>query len=123
VKRYDPAVSPSPPKWLALDEQERLLLIERYHERAKVDLPNIKLHAVMHAIVENQLAESVPVVVETFERLRGEGLDRHDTLHAIGAVLARHLVNLMNEGVSTPDPNTAYFIELRAQTAARWRAS
>jgi hypothetical protein len=123
VKRYNPAVSPPPSEWPALDEQERLLLVERYHVRAKIDLPNVKLHAVMHAIVENQLAESVPAVVETFERLTTEGLDRHDVLHAIGSVLAHHMVQLMNHDVSTADPNAVYFAELRALTAARWRAS
>lgn len=123
MKRYDPAVSPPPSEWLALDEEVRLLLVEHYHERAKIDLPNVKLHAVMHAIVENQLAESVPAVVETFERLRTEGLARHEVLHAIGSVLAPLMVQLMNHDVSAADPNTVYFAKLRALTAARWRAS
>lgn len=122
MKQYDPAVAPSPPEWLALDEQERLLLVQRYHERAKIELPNAKVHAVIHTIVENQLAEDVPEVIETFERLRGEGLERHDVVHALGSVLAQHMSQLMQEGRSD-DPNRAYFGELRRLTASRWRAS
>ncbi len=122
VKQYDPAVAPSPLEWLALDEQERLLLVQRYHERAKIELPNVKAHAVFHTVVENQLAEGVPEVIETFERLRGEGLERHDVVHAIGSVLAQHMSRLMREGRSD-DPNRAYFRELRRLTASRWRAS
>lgn len=96
--------------------------MQRYHERAKIKLPKAELHAVTHTVVENQLAEAVPEVVETFERLRGEGLERHDIIHAIGSVLAQHLSRLLREERSD-DPNRAYFGELRRLTASRWRAS
>ncbi len=97
--------------------------MQRYHERAKIDLPNSKVHAVIHTVVENQLAEVVPAVVETFERLRGEGLERHDVVHAVGSVLARHMSQLMEHGRSDGDPNAPYFAELRRLTASGWRAS
>lgn len=123
MKRYDPAVAPSPSEWLGLDERERLQLVQRYHERAKIELPNAKVHAVMHTVVENQLAEGIPEVVATFDRLQTEGLDRHDALHAIGSVLAEHMFRLMQEAPTGVDPNAAYFYELRALTAAKWLAS
>lgn len=106
-----------------LDEQERILLVQRYHERAKIDLPNARIHAVMHTIVENQLAEAIREVVTAFERLRGEGLDRHDAIHAVGSVLAYHMFNLLKSGPPSSDPNSTYFAWLRELTAARWRAS
>lgn len=123
MNRYDPDTAPPAAQWLALDEQERIILVRRHHERARVDLPNPTLHAVMHAIVENQLAEAVPEVVEALERLRAEGLDRHDALHAIGSVLAHQIVDLMQHDQVKGDLKESYLAELSQLTAARWRAS
>jgi hypothetical protein len=52
-----------------------------------VRLPNAQLHAVIHVVVENQLALGEEVVVETLARLQREGLGRHDGVHAIGSFL------------------------------------
>ena len=54
-------------------------------------------HAVVHAIVENQLALGEPVVVATLARLRSDGLDRHEAVHAIGSVLSAHLDSLLED--------------------------
>jgi len=43
-----------------LDPQERIVLVEQYHKKARVVLPNRVMHATMHAVVENQLAEGIP---------------------------------------------------------------
>lgn len=87
MERYDPLIAPDPKKWLMLDEQERLDLVEDYHWRARVDLPNEKVHAIAHAVVENQIAIGEELRVErTLRRLMAEGLDRHDAIHAIGLV-------------------------------------
>ena len=59
--------------------------MQRYHERAKIELPNAKVHAVIHTIVENQLAEDVPEVIGMFERLRGEGLERRACVRIVMA--------------------------------------
>lgn len=59
VNRYDPERAPEPAEWLALDEQVRIELAEEHHRLARVKLPNLKAHAVFHAIVENQLAEDL----------------------------------------------------------------
>jgi hypothetical protein len=56
MRRYDPIKAPTPEEWLALDEQERIILAEDYHRRARIRLPNATLHATMHAVVENQIA-------------------------------------------------------------------
>jgi hypothetical protein len=122
VKRYDPDTAPPPAQWLALDEQGRIMLAERYHRRAGIPLPNAKAHATIHVIVENQLALALAAVVETLERLRAEGLDRHEAIHAIGSVLAEHLVHLMRDEPGPGDPNIAYEAALRDLTAERWRA-
>jgi hypothetical protein len=56
MQRYDPLEAPDPGEWLALDEQERIDLVQDYHRRARIRLPNAKVHAVLHAIVEAQIA-------------------------------------------------------------------
>lgn len=119
--RYDPATAPNPGEWLALDETQRLELVSAYHRRTRAKLPNTRLHAIVHAIVENQLAERIALVRDALERLRAEGLDRHDSIHAIGSVLIGHMWNLMREGATKPDPNGPYFQALRTLTASSWR--
>jgi UDP-N-acetylmuramyl tripeptide synthase len=119
--KYDPAVAPNRKQWLALDEGERIALVEDYHRRAKIDVPRATLHAAIHAVIEQQLAEQLPQVVNAFDRLRAEGLDRHDTIHALGAVLTEHLRQLVIGELDENNPNAAYFAALDALTAASWR--
>ena len=57
---YDPHIAPAPAGWLELDEDERSYLIEQYHEAAGIPLPNARLHATLHTIVENQIALELP---------------------------------------------------------------
>ena len=80
---YEPEVPPDPAEWLALDEQERIQLAEAYHRAARIKLPNVKVHAVFHAIIENQIAEGLDPVLRAMKRLANEGLSRHDAIHAI----------------------------------------
>ena len=58
MDKYDPLVAPDPDEWLSLDEQERIILVGDYHDEVGVEVPNEELHAVVHVIVENQIAES-----------------------------------------------------------------
>ena len=117
---YDPMNSPDPEDWLEMDEQERIMLVASYHKQAGEKLPNRRLHATIHVIVENQIAEGVEKVRETLRRLDGEGLDRHDAIHAIGSVLTGHIWNLMREGPPSSDHNEPYFHDLESLTAIGW---
>jgi hypothetical protein len=86
--------------WLALDESERLSLVEAFHRDARIPLPKSAraLHAAIHTIVENQLALGEQETVrETLQRLLDDGLTRHDALHAIGATLAERIYNILSE--------------------------
>jgi len=133
LAEYDPLVEPAPTQWLALSEQDRIDLVENYHRRAGVRLPRAESHAIIHLVVENQIAEGDELPVRrTAQRLMGEGLDRHEAIHAIGTVLAGHLNDLMRdargnvqpgERDSNRDPNDAYFSELESLTAEEWRRS
>jgi hypothetical protein len=89
--------------WLGTDEGERIELVSAYHRRQKIKLPNSQLHAVIHVVVENQLALGEETVVNTLSRLQGEGLSRHDAIHAIGSVLAENL----NKRAVSAVPRTA----------------
>ena len=119
---YDPDASWASAEWLQTDEGERIELVSAYHRRKHIQLPNAQLHAVIHVIVENQLALGEEVVVETLARLQQEGLDRHDALHAIGSVLAVDLYELMQDGAeATGDAYRRYLERLKKLTAKNWR--
>ena len=118
---YDPERSTA--DWLQMDEGERIELVSSYHRRKKIHLPNAQLHAVIHVVVENQVALGEEVVIETLARLQKEGLSRHDALHAIGSVLAADLYELMQESSeATGDAYRRYLDRLQKLTAKNWRA-
>jgi uncharacterized protein DUF1841 len=104
MRRYDPLKAPDPEEWLALDEQQRIILAQDYHRRAGIRLPNATLHATMHAVVENQIAlgDETPAR-RVAQRLMDQGLDRHQAIHAIGSVLLEHIYDLLK---NKPDPGT-----------------
>jgi hypothetical protein len=118
--RYDPDAAPDPEKWRALEETQRLDAVSAHHRRMRVKVPKADIHAAIHVIVENQLAEGFDLAADALDRLRTEGLDRHEAIHAIGSVLIGHVQSLMKEGASTPDPNGLYGKALRTLTARRW---
>jgi hypothetical protein len=121
MKRYDPESRPVPAEWLALDESERIALVERHHQHIADDAPNARAHAVFHVIVENQLALEDQIEVRSaLERLTGEGLSRHDAIHAVGSVLAGYLHDLAASKTARFDQAT-YDGKLRELTARKWR--
>jgi hypothetical protein len=106
---------------MALDETERILLVRRYHERARARLPSPEVHAVIHVVVENQAAmgDETPVTA-TLERLVHEELDRHDAIHAVRSVLAEYLW----EGLrGTEIDANAYHVDVAHLTAESWLES
>ncbi len=121
MKRYDPKSAPAPEAWLGLDEGLRIELAAAFHREEGVEMPNLTVHAVVHAIVENQIALAQPDVVETLARLQREGLDRHEAVHAIGSVLVDHLQQLLGaETAGGEQENRGYFAALRDLSAETW---
>jgi len=120
MREYDPALDPDPAKWISLDDDEKLQLVEKYHERFDPDLPDLELHSVIHAIIENQIAlkDETPVAA-TLARLKCEGLDRHDAVHAIASVLVNYLHEMLS-GSDTKAHNEQYFEALMDLTAESW---
>lgn len=118
---YDPTVAPDPAAWRAADEHARLRAIEDYHHRSALKVPNVRMHAVIHNVVENQLAEGLPEALAAMERLLGAGLSRHDVLHAIGSVVAGQ-IHAMLAGQAPVDEGD-YTRRLQALDPAAWRGS
>jgi hypothetical protein len=121
MKTYNPDQAVDPLEWNALDEGERQYLVERYHRKKRIKMPNSRVHAVFHVIVENQVALGAEIPAQkTLERLMREGLSRHDAVHAIGSVLAGRIFDLMKHKVKDQDVNAIYYRQLEELTAESW---
>jgi hypothetical protein len=117
---YDPLVAPEAADWLALDEDVRITLVAEYHQQHAIELPNEIVHATFHAVVENQLAMQDHPVVDALARLMRQGLDRHDSIHAIASVLAEHFHSMLQKEQSGSVNHAPYYNRLRKLTAKRW---
>lgn len=122
LSQYDPHEHINSEAWLALDESERIQLVRRYHRRQRVRLPNETIHAVVHVMVENQVAlgDEFPVKAVLL-RLIKEGLDRHEAIHAIGSVLSEEFFVVMSGHEAGGDLNAGYIEKLKSLTAESWR--
>jgi hypothetical protein len=123
--RYDALKAPDPQDWLDLDEQERIDQVIEYHRRHHLPMgESVKLHGVAHVVVENQLAlGDPPAVREALARLMGEGLDRHDAVHAVGSVVMGLMYDVLRvRGKGAGDINDKISRELGALTAESWRS-
>lgn len=113
---YDPEEAPAPSEWLRL--------ASKYHAVARIKVPNAEAHALFHAIVENQVAEGVEPTCRTMERLRREGLTRHDAVHAVGSVIAQFVYDSMrgDGGGSTGDALRELNAKIESLSAREWRS-
>lgn len=116
---YDPDIAPDPAAWLGLDETERISLVVGHHQQAGEPPERVLMHASIHTVIGNQLAERYEPAVSALARLLAEGLGRHQAIHAIGAVLAEQLWGVAQGAESAP--GAAYERELRLLSARRWR--
>jgi hypothetical protein len=121
MNTYNPNVAPDPDTWNALEETERVRIVEQYHKRKRIRMPNRRAHAIFHVIVENQIAMGDELNVAcTLDRLMSEGLDRHEALHAVGSVLAEHMHSMMS-GEPEDFSESRYSSDLDDLTAEKWK--
>ena len=113
--RYDPNIAPNAQEWLDLDEGERIFAIEQHHKRAGLRSGNATVHAGIDAAVETQLAEGMPVTVETLDRLLTEGMERPDAIHLLASAISHEMFAMLKEQ-RLFDPNL-YGKRLRGLTA------
>jgi hypothetical protein len=123
MEAYNSERGPEPESWLELDEQERILLIETWHRVARIKLPNLTAHAALHVIVENQMALDLEPVVRAMDRLRKQGLTRHDAIHAIGSVVAENLFGILkaDQNDDAAASQARYYAAVERLTAVSWR--
>lgn len=121
---YDANAAPDAERWLATDESLRSIAVESHHRRLAnhADMPNPRMHALIHVIVENQLAmDEPPEVRPTLERLLDEGLGRHEAIHAIGSVVAEAMFSVMKDRAEFDRARIAQALaKLRAE---KWRSA
>ena len=123
IKTYDPMQVPDAQTWLAMGERERIGLVLAFHHSIGDRGENEQMHCLLHVVVENQIAmgDKMPVG-EKARQLMAQGLDRHQTLHAIATVLARHMYRLSRAVTREGDDEQAYFRELRRMSARKYLA-
>jgi hypothetical protein len=119
--RYDPNVQPIPSEWLALEELDRVAAVEKFHRQSRIKLPRLQAHAVIHSVVETQIAEGIEPVIAAVERLQAEGLDRHEVIHAIGTVVIERISEAQLADPKFDDPAAWYYQELEKLTVEGWR--
>ena len=124
IDRYDPLKAPDAERWLALDEGARIELVVDYHKGVGAELPSARMHATLHAVVENQIAlgDETPVR-EKVRQLMAQGLNRHDAIHAVASVLVNHLYDLAKGKVPAGDPTQRYYSALKRLNARKWLRS
>jgi hypothetical protein len=106
---YHPLIAPAPESWGALTGAERRALVAACQREAGVTTPLPDDHTLLHVRVENAIAAGPDTAAaRAAARLMAEGLDRHDTIHALDSVLL----------VESPDQHGAGLGRL---TADAWR--
>ena len=123
MMKYDPDRTPSPEAWLALDEGERIEQVSAYHRQLPAKLPNARLRAAFHVVVESQLAAGVEVVRQTLGRLKAEGLNRHEAMPGIGSVLAKPGWSVARKEGQEAQTSELYFQALWSVAGAQIRAN
>jgi len=118
---YNPNKIVDAENWLALDEAIRIELVHDFHLNLDLELTEdaLRLHSSIHVIVENQLAMEVDLIPETFAKLTRQGLSRHETIHAIGAIISEDIFDLMKGNTKEFSPKK-YRRKLEKLTAKRW---
>lgn len=122
MDKYDPSSEPNPDEWLRLSEPMRNDLIREYHAKAKEPLADeaLDIHTALHLVVENQIALGTKPVPETVRRLIRQGLNRHEAIHAVAAVLSNDIFETLNHEGASFDL-AGHRRKLERLTAKRWR--
>lgn len=97
-------------------------MVRAFHETNEDGMTGeaLSIHASIHVIVENQLAMGVELIPETIAKLTRQGLDRHDAIHAIGAIISEDIFNIVRGDITEFSPKH-YRKKLEKITAKRWR--
>ena len=119
---YNPLIEPNKDEWLESSEYDRIDAVREFHENSQEDFEDeaLSIHCSVHIIVENQLAMGVELIPETIAKLTRQGLDRHEAIHAIGAIISEDIFNIIRGDKAEFSPKQ-YRRKLEKITAKRWR--
>ncbi len=121
---YSPLTQPDKDEWLESPEFDRIDAVRDFHESSIDDdfeeEGALAIHSSLHVIVENQLALGVEFIPETVAKLTRQGLDRHEAIHAIGAIISEDIFDIMRSE-KTEFSAKQYRKKLEKITAKRWR--
>ena len=124
MNTYNPLIEPNKDEWLESSEYDRIDAVREFHENSNDDEfeedDALSIHCTLHVIVENQLAMSVELIPETIAKLTRQGLDRHEAIHAIGAIICEDIFYIV-QGKKTEFSPKQYRKRLGKITAKRWR--
>ena len=120
IEEYNPNYRPLSEEWLATSESDWIDLIEEFHRSSGEPPPQEgwNTHALYHCLIENQIALEEEGVDETVDRLQGQGLSRHDSIHAVAAVMIEYMLPVMRD--RKPFDSSSYLKRLNKLTAKRW---
>lgn len=118
---YNPNKPVDSENWLALDEATRIELVYDFHSGLELEITEdgLRVHSSIHVIVENQLAMGVDLIPETIAKLTRQGLNRHEAIHAIGAIISEDIFDVMKGNAEEFSPKK-YRRKLEKLTAKRW---
>ncbi|MEI8704258.1 hypothetical protein [Pseudoalteromonas sp. B62] len=121
MDKYNPNQPVNSKNWLALDEAMRIELVHDFHSAFDLEMADeaLNLHSTIHVLVENQLAMGAELVPETIAKLTRQGLDRHEAIHAIGALISEDIFDALN-GNAKEFSQKKYRRKLEKITAKRW---
>lgn len=121
MEKYNPQIEPNKQIWLNTSEDERIDMVREYHKKND-DLEDdaLTIHSAIHVIVENQLAMGIELLPETITKLIRQGLERHEAIHAVGAIISENIFDLVRGNKSEFSPKQ-YRNKLDKITAKRWR--
>ena len=121
MDKYNPDKPVDPEDWSALDEAIQIELVHDFHSELDLEMTGeaLRVHSSIHVIVENQLAMGVDLIAETIAKLTRQGLNRHDAIHAIGAIISEDIFDVIKGNVAEFSP-IKYRRKLEKITAKRW---
>lgn len=120
---YNPFVEPNKEEWLAASEVDRVDAVRQFHRSAhdnQFDDEALSIHCAIHVIVESQLAIDLKPLPSTVAKLIRQGLDRHEVIHAIGAILSEDIFSIIR-GEKSDFSLALYRHRLEKVTAKRWK--
>jgi hypothetical protein len=91
-------------------------------EEVLCDGVNPFVHVTIHQTVENQIADHAPPqTAETLEALVQAGYTRHEAIHAIGAIVANEIFEILRDNRPFDEESYVKALQDLAQTAKRRR--